>query len=446
MKSRNIYFLLIVFLLAACKPEIEEFTPGTGNADFSSYLAIGNSLTAGYADGSLYLSGQENSYPNLLAEQFMEVGGGEFKQPLMLDDYGIGFDGIIPVPKFVLGFPEDCFGATSLAPVRADVQVDLQNLNSVAGQGPFNNMGVPGMQSTHLQVPGYAALNPYFGRMVSAPTNSIMDEIMRVDATFFTVWIGNNDVLGYASSGGEGAVITPPGTYAQIMGGLLEYLLSQNMKGVVANVPDVLGAPFFTTVPYNALVLPDQATADQLNSAYAPLNQQIVGSGFTDTIHFRPGPNPMVIEDASLPWGLRHILEEELLLLTLPQDSIKCGGWGSQVAVPSQFVLDTAEIQNVHEAITSYNEELLKLVVNQPVAYLDINSILAELNENGITVDGVTLSSELVTGNAFSLDGLHLTPIGSAYVANQFIGKINERFSANIPLLNVAQYPSVVFP
>jgi hypothetical protein len=41
-----------------------------GTADFSKYVALGDSFAAGYSDGALFKKGQENSYPNLLAQQF----------------------------------------------------------------------------------------------------------------------------------------------------------------------------------------------------------------------------------------------------------------------------------------------------------------------------------------------------------------------------------------
>lgn len=446
MKIHSIYYLIFALLLVSCQPTLEEFSPEAGNADFSSYLAVGNSLTAGYTDGALYRSGQENSYPNIIAQQLMKVGGGDFKQPLMLDDYGVGFNGIIPIPKLVLGYSQDCLGATSLAPVRADVEVDLANLASIADQGPFNNMAVPGMQSSHLSVNGYAALNPYFGRMVSAPTNSVMDEIMRVDATFFTIWLGSNDVLGYAGAGGEGPQITPVEIFTQSLENLIDYLTSKGMKGAIGNVPNVLESPFFTTIPFNALPLTEQMQVDQLNQAYAPLNQLILANNSTDTIHFSLGANPLVIQDASLPWGMRQIKKGELLLLTLPQDSIKCAGWGSQVPVPSGFVLDNLEIEQVENAIFKFNQEIIKMIVNKPVVLVDLNKLLSEAYQKGIQVDGVTLTSELVTGNLFSLDGLHLTPIASAVAANEFIKAINSRFSSNIPMANPVDYQAVIFP
>ena len=73
-------------LFAACKPNVAVTTKLTqGEADFTNYLAIGNSLTAGYADGSLTSSGQLNSYPQRLFEQFQLVTNvkGTFVQPLL---------------------------------------------------------------------------------------------------------------------------------------------------------------------------------------------------------------------------------------------------------------------------------------------------------------------------------------------------------------------------
>ena len=40
-----------------------------GTLDFSRYIAIGNSLTAGYQSGALLSDGQDNSYPKLITKQ-----------------------------------------------------------------------------------------------------------------------------------------------------------------------------------------------------------------------------------------------------------------------------------------------------------------------------------------------------------------------------------------
>ena len=68
--------------LAGCQPDLEkDVNVSAGAVDFTTYVAVGNSLTAGFSDGGLYLEGQQNSYPNLLAQQFKFVGGGDFAQP-----------------------------------------------------------------------------------------------------------------------------------------------------------------------------------------------------------------------------------------------------------------------------------------------------------------------------------------------------------------------------
>ena len=66
--------------------ELPELTAGT--ADFSTYVAIGASFTSGFTDGSLFAASQENSFPNILAQQFTNAGGGDFKQPLVDENTG----------------------------------------------------------------------------------------------------------------------------------------------------------------------------------------------------------------------------------------------------------------------------------------------------------------------------------------------------------------------
>ena len=52
-------------------------------------------------------------------------------------------------------------------------------------------------------MPGYGMLNPYYGRFATNPqTDKIIDEPAKVNPTFFQFWLGGNDILGYATSGG----------------------------------------------------------------------------------------------------------------------------------------------------------------------------------------------------------------------------------------------------
>ena len=198
MKNKFIYLAIIAAGFASCEPEFENEVGANytaGDADFSSYVAIGNSLTAGYMDGTVYKSGQANSFPNLLAQQFALVGGGEFTQPSFAEDVNNlgGISGIAGFnTRLVIdasqGRPENIAGTSTIT------------LTPQATA--YNNMGVPGAKSFHLTFPGYGALNPYFARHATSPTATVLGDAMSKNPTFFTNWIGANDVLAYATNGG----------------------------------------------------------------------------------------------------------------------------------------------------------------------------------------------------------------------------------------------------
>jgi hypothetical protein len=446
MKKRNLLYIIPLILLAACKPNIDEFVPSKGNADFTSYIAVGDNWTSGFADASLYKSGQENSYPNILATQFTFVGGGTFKQPYMVDEYGFGLSTGDTLPKLVLGFHPDCKDVIGLSPAYALQPVDLANFNSISLEGPYNNIGLPGLKSIYMAVPGMGTLHPYYKRFASTPTATIIEAIPAVDAKFFTLWLGSYDILGYAIGGGNDPMnpITPVAQFAGSMQATLASLTANGAKGAVANIPDLTDLAFFHTIPYNALVL-DQATADLLNQAYAGLNMIIKGAGSDDTIHFAAGQNALVIRDAVLPWGMRQIRSTELVCLSLPQDSLKCGGWGSQKAIPLQYILDDTEIANIIQATNDYNSQIDQLITGSDIAFVDMHKIMNDMNA-GLEFDGVLVSPKFVTGNFYSTDGLNPTPVGSAMLAYYFIDAINAKFSAKIPQVIVSDYPGVAIP
>lgn len=446
MKKRNLLYIIPLILIAACKPDVDEFVPSKGNADFSSYIAVGDNWTSGFADASLYKSGQESSFPNILAGQFTFVGGGTFKQPLMVDDYGFGLTTGVPLPKLVLGFHQDCKSVTGLSPAYADVSVDQANFVSIAAAGPYNNIGLPGLKSIYMGVVGMATLHPYFARFAPSAGATIIGEIPTMDAKFFTLWLGSYDILGYAIGGGNDPAnpITPVAQFAGSMQATIATLTANGAKGAVANIPDLTDAPFFHTIPYNALAL-DQTNAGLLNGAYAGLNQIIKGAGSNDTLHFAAGQNALVIRDASLPWGMRQIRSTELVCLSLPQDSLKCGGWGSQKAVPVQYILDETEIAVINQATADYNAQIDQLVTGADIALVDMYKIMKDMNA-GLEFDNVMISPKFVTGNFYSTDGLNPTPVGSAMLAHYFIEAINAKFGAKIPQVIVSDYPGVKLP
>ena len=96
MKTKYIWLLLLALGFIACDSDddssndmgenLPEIT--AGSADFSTYVSLGNSLTAGFSDGTVFKAAQEKSYPSIMAQQFSLVGGGAFTQPLVNDNFG----------------------------------------------------------------------------------------------------------------------------------------------------------------------------------------------------------------------------------------------------------------------------------------------------------------------------------------------------------------------
>ncbi|KMQ66426.1 G-D-S-L family lipolytic protein [Chryseobacterium angstadtii] len=310
--------------------DVKDIQVTSGDANFANYVALGNSLTSGYRDGALYSSGQNESYPSMIAAQMRLAGGGAFKQPLMPNDVG----GFIGLPGFPGKLTLQVAANGTLGPVESPAAAALDN---VTAGGPYQNMGVPGAKSFHLIAPGYGsaanlalgAANPYFVRFATSATTSVLQDAMAQKPTFFSLWIGNNDVLSYATNGGTnsqtvGGVttysaatvqsgnvnpltyksndISDPNLVAGAIKNVLDGLKSVgSTKGIIANIPSVTSIPFFTRVPYNAVPL-DAAKAQALNtSLYGPLKTILTAYGQGSRLNLvAAGNNPVLIKDNKL--------------------------------------------------------------------------------------------------------------------------------------------------
>ena len=485
---KNFKWLVLVSLtIVACSSNDDDSTPvevpvTAGSADFTKYVALGNSLTAGYSDGALFKKGQEGSYTNILAQQFALVGGGEFRIPLCGDDnLGGLLAGGTPIQNTrlcILGFLPS--GTPDIRSIPATPITDITNHLT----GTFNNMGVPGAKSFHLLAPGYGniagvasgAANPYFVRFASAPNVRIIDDAVSQDPTFFSLWIGNNDVLSYATSGGVGVNqtgnldpstyggndITDPNVFANVYSGLLDALTLNGAKGVVSNIPYVTTIPYFRTVPYNAVPL-DAASAAQLNAGFAQYNGglalALAGGAITSeekdrrTITFQAGQNAVVIVDSYLTslaaLGLpsyRQATKEDLLVL--PSKSFigtLVGGNpaainGLSVPLADSWVLSKDEVAEIKTAVDSYNVTIKALAETKGLAFVDANSVLSQVYNGGISFGNYHLSAAYVTGGAFSLDGVHPSARGYALIANKFMEAINAKYGSTFRPVDLGKY------
>lgn len=452
----------------------------SGSADFSNFVAVGNSLTSGYSDAALFIDGQTASLPNMLAGNFALVGGGPFNIPFMSDNLGGATLGGTPIlgNRLILDFSS---GSPTPTPISGTGTTEISNTLS----GPFNNMGVPGAKIFHLVAEGYGnaagvplgLANPYFARFASSPTATVLEDAVAQNPTFFSFLIGNNDILSYATSGGTGEDqtgnldprtygsndITDPTVLYSISNDILAALTANGAGGIVANIPDVTSIPFFTTVPHNPVPL-DEGTAALLNGAYAQYNgglAQLQGLGLISveelaqrTISFTAGAsNAVVLLDEDLTdltsfnpalINMRQATSEDLLVFTSqtiigtladPNNPTSING----VAVPldDQWVLTPEEQLAVSTALASYNQFIEALANQYDLAFVDVNGFLNTFADTGVPLaDGSTVTATYGTGGGFSLDGVHPSPRGYALLANLFMESINAKYGSDLPGVN----------
>ena len=531
MNTKYIWLLLIFLGLAACSEleDVDRIDPvialpelTSGSVDFSKYVAVGASFTAGFTDNALFKAAQENSFPNILSKQFALVGGGTFTQPLTSDNYGglaaggariPGFD-----PRLVLG-SNPLAGPKALESIIGPVTVTTDIILNKP-TGPFNNMGVPGAKSYHLLFNGYGNIanlatktaNPYFVRMASSTTATMLGDAMAQSPTFFTLSeIGGNDVLGYATSGGDGTnLITPsagaPGVgFDQTFGFIVSTLTSGGAKGVVTNVPYITDLPHFTTVPFKPLSPANPAFGPliptlngvfgQLNQVYAYLQSQGVPNATARSIVFSTtAASAVVIKDETLAnlsaqiegvlnasptfpafvqsFGLpvqaaplvanlfgtiygqtRQATATDLLVLpslsvigtvnTTTYSNLLLAGLPASLAgqfsvegvtnpLADKWVLLPSEQLEIKNATEAYNATIANAVSSNPnLALVNLNAILTSARVSGIPFDNFILKTNLATGGAVGLDGIHLTARGYAFMANKFLEAIDAKFGSN---------------
>jgi lysophospholipase L1-like esterase len=406
-KLISVSLVLALTLFIGCEDRSElnaPAPPNTGSVSFERFVTLGNSLTAGYQSSSLFQSAQVYSY----GAQIAKLVGVKYEQAYMSDPGSGGRIEVGSLSPFSLKV-----NSSQGAPV---------NLNYAA---PYNNLGIPGafvydILNAKSSLTCYTAKvgqpNPLFD-VVLRGQGSEFQQAKAQKPTILSCWIGNNDVLGYAASGGVNP-ITDAAVFGFLYNQLADSLASLNTKVLVGNIPSVTSIPFFTTIP--------AALRDPSSGAIITLYGQ------TTT-------------------GIRALVPGQDLL-TLPASSVLLNASGVPTGVglspskpiPTQFVLDKDEVAKVQTAISTFNGIIQAAATAKGFAFVDFNSFFNNVAANGLNVDGLHLTTAFATGGLFSLDGVHPTNTGYAVVANEYIKKINEKLSGTIPTINVSTVPGSI--
>jgi hypothetical protein len=514
-KFKFLYILPIALLITlSCEQEVITLDPppvvevppitGTkGTADFTKFVAIGNSLTAGYQAGALFNEGQQNSLPLILSKQFSIAQGTAltFNQPdinsvngyygiagtkilgrlILFDSDGAGPKTVAPAPAGSTGMPAPYTGGDIPTAYTGD-------------KTKLNNFGVPGILLGQALIPDTGnPASPYYNglwaRFASAPgVKSILQDAIAAQPSFFMFDLGNNDVLGYAVGGGSNAAIFTSeaafqGYYSSAIGALLASL--PNAKGVVANIPNVTTIPYFLTVTWNAIAL-DAATSGALTAGLATGHNAFIegmkGAGIITQaeadkrkLSFIAGKNGVLLTDETLtdltPYMMANPATQALVpyararqatasdLITLSAGSILgtalpgSGGtavYGVSYPVGDQYVLIPTETSEIKARTIAFNN-IIKGIADANatrIALADVNAAFTTLVTNKAGVyNGVTITPNFAppTG-VFSEDGVHPNSRGYSFMANVFIDAINTKFTATIPKASIADYKGTGLP
>jgi lysophospholipase L1-like esterase len=383
----NRFFLALAALLA-----------GSGYAHaqsaFTNYVALGDGLTAGFMSGSLVQTHQLNSYPALIARQARVT---DFQQPLVSEPG-------IPTELALLTLSPSPVIAPKFTAQGVPVNTQLAR--------PYNNLGVPGATSVDC----LTTTSGGFHDLVLRGLGTAVQQAVASHPTFVTIWIGNGDVLGAAVNGRaiDGVTLVPAATFRQVYTQIVAALKGTGAPIVAANLPDVTSIPFVTTIP-RVVVNPATRQPVLVNGQPVPLigpNGPLPSGSFVTL-----AASPYLAQGVGIPAGL--------------------GGQGS--ALPDEVILDTAEVAAIRDRVEADNRAIAEICSAAGIPVLDVNALLKEFAGSGRDLGGVALTSAFLTGGIFSYDGIHLTDLGYAILANEWIALINRR-GGSLPLVNLGPY------
>jgi hypothetical protein len=482
INSSKIIFLvvLIVLFTDSCKTKFYEAPdagPATaGSVNFSKYVAVGSTISSGFADNALYNEGQEFAYPNLIAARILEVNPVlQFNQPNIHSNSG--WSGTANKGRFILEIPS----CTTVAIGGIAQPGENAVLAYTGNKSKLTNLSVPFIRITNINTPtvsaGTAYNNPlpYYNNITSGGTLGIASEAKARKGTFFTVWLGYVDALRYATSGGTTALVTSA-AFKQNIEDLLDSLLATpGSKGVIGNVPyvDQFAVIFNSnrrlTSTSDPARNPVYLTNNQVNNYNASLGSNVLNGG--------PGFNKNYFVIKTGTGSIRQLnVEKDFIVRANVLDSVGIGPRDSlavrnctpnyqpreQVGlltpINTNAVLDEDEIITLRNQIDAYNAIIVEAVLARNaggtrLAIVDLNDFYTRLNDPKY---GIHYGTQIIRGNHanlgpdyggfYSLDRIQPTPKGHALLANEFIKVINANFGSNLHLFDPALFRGNLIP
>jgi lysophospholipase L1-like esterase len=360
---------------------------------FATTVVIGDSLSAGFQNGSLLDTQQPNGWASLVAKQ----ANFSLTLPLMAPP---GLPAVLQLTS--LGPPPVVTQESGISTGRDDATVQATDL-AVPGH-LLNDL----INTTPIAVPttGEDIITGLILGLPVGDTKSQMNEAIALKPTALFVWIGSNDAL-LADDSGMPASMTPVATFTQEFTQLMTTLHSQTSATlIVGNIPDVTSVPYLT--PAATLI------AEVSTETGQPVAQVATELG---------------IQAGDLV-NATGLSQAQAAVKAIQQ---------AQTPVPltDAGFLDATEIAAVQSTITQYNTVISQQVTAVGGLVVDIHTFIQNLVQNGITLNNYPATTAFL-GGLFSLDGVHPTNTGYALIANQFIDTMNTNLKTTIPDVDVS--------
>ncbi len=382
---------------AACNGDTTLSGPFANSQIFQSYVALGNSITAGYQSGGINDSTQKLSYAVLLAKSMHT----RFAYPSLVNP------GCPPPVSNLLTGARVGTGSTAATCL-------LRSPASVTAT--INNVAVPGIATADPTMPVGPNANALVELFLGGET--MVQKALDNSPTFATVWVGNNDILAPALSGfpaGATAITTFTANYSKMIDQLVAG--APGIKGVLIGVVQVAGAPLL----FQAGVLASPAAA----AAAA----QVAGRPVT--------LDPLTCAGANAA----ALVNFQYLVAIKARPGAPAGGTvycqkvlGGGAADPGDNgILDITEQATVGATINSYNAFIKAKADAIGFAYYDPNVLLAAQRASGAIPAFPNLASTTAPfGQLFSFDGVHPSAAAHILIANELVSTINAKYGTSL--------------
>jgi phospholipase/lecithinase/hemolysin len=389
---------ITIAAVACTKDSVDVLSPPpAADPIFQRYVALGNSITAGYQSSGINDSTQKESYARIVAEQ-MHTG---YVYPQLVNP---------GCPPPVTNF------LTRIRTSGDTISNSCKLRNPATTLLVQNNVAVPGATSADPTATTTKASNILTQLFLGGKTQ--VQRALDAQPTFVSVWIGNNDVLDAATKGVTGANttlntagITDTTTFRANYKRMMDQLLVQKgLKGILIGVVNVTAIP--ALFPAESLLT---------NPTFKAKFDAIVGSTTTVLAN-------CVGSRALISYGIAGQIRAGVFPAV-----ISCQKNVPAAPVGDWFVLDSTEQRIFNTDIARYNSYIANKADSAGFAYLDPNPLLYGLRASGAIPTLPDFTNPTATFGAYiSLDGAHPTGKTHRLAANAIIQAINLKYHTTL--------------